>query len=268
MILPKKNKLITAWFGGMSHRKLKKSFHRMSLTARSETPRFEPGVPAIVIANHPSWWDALLAGELSARVFRREYFGLFDEEQLRRYGIFRLLGGYSIEASPGGGQPGASEMKRFLRFSAELLEGRDRLLWVFGQGDLVSAETPIRLHRGFASVAHQLSRVHLLKLNLTYDHWYESKPEIVVDILPLETITVSQAATGPGARESAEDLTRRVEGELEAARVYTREIVRGRDLGRLRVLWESPAGANPFYDAYRAVKAALSGRKFQKSHAA
>lgn len=263
MILPKKSKLITAWFARMSHGKLKKSFHRMSLTARSEVPRFKPGVPAIVVATHPSWWDALLVGELSEKIFKREYFGMFDEEQLRRYGIFRLLGGYSTETPPGADRPGASEMKQFLRYSAQLLDGRDRLLWVFAQGDLVSAEEPVRLRRGFATVAHQLERAHILKLNITYDYWMESKPEIVVDILPLETL----ARSGSSPRETAEAFALRVEAELEAGRLYTREIVRRRDLSRLKVLWESPAGANPFYDLYRAAKAAITGQKFKKSHA-
>lgn len=264
MIPPKKSKLITAWFGWLSHGKLKKSFHRMSLTTRSELPRFEAGVPAIVIANHPSWWDALLVGELSIRLFRREYFGMFDEEQLKKYGIFRLLGGYSAEKTPGSAHPSTSEMKQFLRFSAELLEGKERLLWVFGQGDLVSAEEPIRLRRGFAAVAKQLRKVQLLKLNISYDTWYESKPEIIVDILPLETLSLSGSAD---AAETAEQLTQRIEADLESGRVYVRDIVRRRDASRLKVLWEAPAGANPIYDLYRTVKGQITGKKFQKSHA-
>jgi 1-acyl-sn-glycerol-3-phosphate acyltransferase len=266
MILPRKNKLITAWFTGLSHGKLKKSFHRMSLTTRSEVPRFEPGVPTIVVANHPSWWDALLVGELSAKVFRREYFGMFDEEQLKAYGIFRLLGGYAIEKAPGSAQPSTSEMKQFLRFTRELLQGRERLWWIFGQGDLVSPEEPVRLRRGFAAVAQQLDRVQILKLSISYDFWSESKPEIVVDILPLETLTGS--ASDAAGQESADGLTRRIEQELESGRQYVRDIVRRRDAGKLKALWESPAGANPVYDLYRAAKAALSGRKFKKSHAA
>jgi 1-acyl-sn-glycerol-3-phosphate acyltransferase len=265
MILPKKSKLVTVWFAGLSHRKLKKSFHRLSLTTRSETPRFEAGVPAIVVANHPSWWDALLVGELSFRMFRREYFGMFDAEQLRAYGIFRLLGGYALENAAGSAHPSTSEMKQFLRFTRELLQGRERLWWIFGQGDLISPEEPVRLHRGFAAVAKQLDRVQVLKLNISYDFWLESKPEIVVDILPLETLTGS-AADAVG-QESAEELALRIERELEAGRQYVRDIVRRRDASKLMSVWESPAGANPFYDLYRAAKAALSGRKFTKSHA-
>lgn len=259
MIPHKKNKFVNAWFADLARKKFKKNFHRMSLTARSEVPRFEPKVPAIVIANHPSWWDALLVCDLSGSLFKREFLGVFDEEQLRRYGIFRLLGGFAVEKKNGTLE--ASEMRSFLRYTREELEGRDRMLWVFAQGDLVSAEDPVRLKRGFAAVASQLERAHLLKMNISYDYWLESKPEVVVDILPLETLS------GLNGHDAIEDLTARIERELEEGRLYVRDIVRRRDASRLRPLWEKPAGANPFYDAYRLVKSLLTGKKFHKSHA-
>ena len=101
MIPHQKNSLVNAWFSRLSRSKFQKNFHRISLTTRSEIPRFEPKVPAIVVANHPSWWDALLVCDLSRTLFRREFFGVFDEEQLRRYGIFRLLGGFAVEKKDG-----------------------------------------------------------------------------------------------------------------------------------------------------------------------
>lgn len=259
MIPHQKNKFINAWFARLAQRKFKKSFHRMSLTTRSEVPRFESGVPTLVIANHPSWWDALLVCDLSGSLLKREFFGVFDEEQLRRYGIFRLLGGFAVEKKNGTLE--SAEMRNFLRYTRELLEGRDRMLWVFAQGDIVSTEEPIRLKRGFAAVASQLERVQLLKMNISYDFWLESKPEAVIDILPLETLN------GLSGHHAIEELTARVEREMEAGRLYVRDLVRRHDRTRLRLLWEKPAGANPFYDGYRFVKALLTGKKFHKSHA-
>ncbi len=265
MIPHKKSKLFTAWFAGLSRGKFKKNFHRLSLTTRSEVPRFESKVPTIVVANHPSWWDALLVVDLSRTLLKREFIGIFDEEQLKRYAIFKLVGGYAVEktGASGGGENGGvspAEMRRFLRYTSKELEGRDRLLWVFAQGDLVSTEEPIRLKRGFAAVAGQLERAQILKLNISYDYWFESKPEVVLDILPLETVN------GLSGHEAIEGLTARVESELEAGRLYVRDIIRRRDASRLRPFWQSPAGTNPFYDGYRWLKSKYYGKKFDKSH--
>jgi hypothetical protein len=265
MIPHKKNKLFTAWFAGLARGKFRKNFHRLSLTTRSEVPRFESRVPTIVIANHPSWWDALLVCDLSRYLLKREFIGIFDEEQLKRYAIFKLVGGYAVEKSiKAPGSPAAvspAEMRRFLNYTRENLEGRDRMLWIFAQGDLVCTEEPIRLKRGFAAVAGQLERVQILKMNISYDYWYESKPEVVIDLLPLETLN------GLNGHTAIEDLTLRVEQELEAGRLYVRDIVRRRDASRLKAVWEKPAGTNPFYDGYRWFKSMYYGKKFDKSHA-
>ncbi len=262
MIPHQKNRLVSRWFAGLAAGKFKKNFHRMSLTARSERPRFEPGVPAIVIANHPNWWDALMVSYLSHSVFRRDYIGLFDPEQLERYGIFKLLGGLALDLNgkPEGSAAYLAETVQFLRYAENELAGRERLFWIFAQGDLSSPERPIELKRGFASIAARLDRVQLLKLTWSYDFWSESKPEIVVDILPLETLS------GLKGKPAMEAVTQRVEQELEASRIFVRDIVRERRTDRLQTLWENPAGANPVYDAYRRFKAFATGKKFSASH--
>lgn len=262
MIPHKKNQLVSRWFASLVAGKFKKTFCRMSLTARSERPRFEPGVPTIVIANHPSWWDALMVGYLSCYVFRREYIGLFDAEQLERYGIFRLLGGFALDlkGKAEGSAAYVSETVNFLRYAEAELAGRDRLFWIFAQGDLVSTERAVEIQRGFAAIAARLNRVQILKMTWSYDFWCESRPEVVVDILPLETLS------GLKGKPAAEELTQRVERELEASRLFVRDIVRERRVDRLQVLWEKSAGANPVYDAYRTVKALCSGKKFDKRH--
>lgn len=262
MIPHKKNKFISRWFAGLARGKFKKNFFRMSLTARSERPNFEPRVPTIVIANHPNWWDALMVSYLSGYVFKREYIGLFDAEQLERYGIFRQLGGFAMDfrGKADGSSAHLSEMAQFFRYVEQELTGRDRLFWIFAQGDLVSAERAIDVKRGFAAIAARFDRVQILKLTWSYDFWFESKPEIVIDILPLETLT------GLKGKPAVDAFAARAGQELEASRLFVRDIVRDRRADRLQVLWENPAGANPFYDLYRAAKAAVTGKKFSKKH--
>jgi 1-acyl-sn-glycerol-3-phosphate acyltransferase len=235
-----------------------KNFRRLSLTAGSEWPLFEPDVPAVVIANHSSWWDPLLGFYLSAFWFKRETYGVMAEEQLRRYGIFRYLGVYSVDRE---GPMG--EGRDFLLYSQKLLEGRPRLLWIYPQGELTSAERlPLEFKDGFARVLARLPKAHLLKLVASYDFWIERSPEIVLDIAPLETLEPKRG------RAFVDETLRRAEAGMTGRLAEVRRIVRERDASGLRPLFRREQGTHPVYDLWRNLRARARGRSFAKHHGA
>lgn len=255
MLEHKKNRLISAWFQRHAKVLLQKNFRKISFTKQTVLPAFEPGVPVIALSNHSSWWDAMLVLYLTRYVFKKPCYGVMAEEELRRYGIFRLVGLYGIER----GSP--RDAKLFLDYSEKLLQGTGNMVWLFPQGDIVSPDAHEMVFKsGFAHIVSRLKRAHILKMSACYDFWNESKPEITMDILPLETVEGVQKASVIDA------MTRRVAREMSERLATVRTIVRERKFDELNPLYVHDAGTHPVYDAYRAAKAALTGQKFRKAH--
>jgi len=251
----KRNPVVCAWFGSHARSKLRGQFGKISLTKNSQLPKFEPGVPILALCNHASWWDAMLAMYLSRYVLKKKYYGVMAEEELRRYGIFRLVGVYSVARGS------AREAKTFLEYTERLLKNQSAILWLYPQGDIISAEqTDLVFKSGFVHVASRLGRVHLLKMTASYDFWNESKPELVIDLLPLETVSGLHGAS------ALAELRARVASEMSLSLERLRRIVRNRRSDELTPLLTAEAGTHPVYDAYRRVKAALTGSSFRKTH--
>ena len=256
MITHCKNNLVSTLLAHHARAMLQKNFRKISFTVSGAEPCFEPNVPVLAIANHAGWWDPMLAMHLSNHVFRKETYGVMAEEELRRYGIFRMVGVYSVDRSS------PMETRRFLEYTRKLMAGTGRLLWIYPQGDIVSAEVlPLQFKGGFAHIARLLGRVHILKIVSSYDFWLESKPEIVIDILPLETLEAGSA--GP-----AEQLTERIAAEMSEHMAAVRAIVRTRDASALRTVFVADRGTHPVYDMYRRFKAAFRNEDFAKRHGA
>lgn len=257
MITHQKNPHITKWFTWIAKRSMAKSFRRISVTKASPEPKFVEGVPVIGVMNHSSWWDALTATYLAVDVFKRDGYGIFAAEQLRRYGIFRKVGGFGID------RESPAEWKEFLRYCEKLLEGTSRLLWIYPQGEIMSNDVlPLQFKKGFASVAARLTRVQLMKVTVSYDFWLDSKPEIVMDFLPVEMVTPSRSAT------FADELSERVSAEMTSRLMTLKEIVKKRDHSQLCTIISAEAGAHPMYDFYRRIQARIKGEKFNASHSA
>ncbi len=257
MITHSRNPLITHWFSAYAKGKLKQNFSNISLTKTSCLPKFEDNVPVIVISNHSSWWDAMLAMYLGWYVFKREYYGVFAAEQLKRYGIFRKVGCFGID------RESSQDTRNFLRYTQTLLNEQSRLLWIYPQGDLISAEAlPLKFKKGYVNMLSRLKRVHLLKMAVSYDFWLESKPEIVIDIMPLEYIEPQPSAL------VANELNERIQLELTERLIVVRDIVIARDKSQLNPILTAQHGTNLAYDGYRYIKSKLAGEEFHMSHEA
>jgi hypothetical protein len=255
VITHRRNALVSSWFSHMAKGQLKKNFRKCSLTPDSVIPAFEPGVPVVGILNHSSWWDAMLVLYLSHFILKKkESYGLFDEEQLKRYGIFRLVGCFSINRTSG------IETRKFIRYTRDLLVSTERLFWIFPQGELVSNERPVELKSGFAQLVSFLPKVQLLKVAVSYDFWIESKPEMVIDIAPIETLVPLRT------RVYVNELSSRIRLQMQNQMTSLRQIVKNRDSSGLKPLFVREHGAHPMYDIYRSLKASLNGKAFRKSH--
>ena len=255
MIKQRRNRWFAAWFCHHARQKLKANFRKCSLTPDSQLPVFEDQVPVVVICNHSSWWDPLLALFLSQYIFNRPLYGVMAEEQLRRYGIFRYVGIYSVDRESN------QEGRAFLRYTRDLITGKNCLLWIYPQGELLSNGHPsLEFKKGFVQIMTHLPKVHLLKIVVSYDFWIESKPEIVIDLLPLETLMPRKGS------EFVTRLTERVQSEMTERLSEVKRIVRTQDGTPLKPLFLNDGGTHAVYDFYRRLKAFTLRQSFSKRH--
>lgn len=253
MITHKKNSVISFLFSKLAERQIRKQFRRVSLTKRSVIPELSQNVPTIVILNHSSWWDAMVCLYLSRVLFKREDYGVFAEEQLKRYGIFRYIGCFSVNRTS------TKDFKHFLKYTIELLDQKSRMLWIFPQGELVSNDLrPFDFKKGFAVIASKLQRVQILKLAISYDFWIDSRPEVVIDVISSETFSGSEIDPETYAAECG--------FEVGTSVAYLKELVIHRKYDALNPLFETNHGTNPIYDAWRRVASLCRREKFISTH--
>lgn len=211
--------------------------------------------PFVVYANHPSWFDPIVALFLARALYPdTRPFGPIDAEALKAYGIFERLGFYPVEA---GTPRGAAQ---FLRTSAGLLACGDVSLWMTPQGQFVDARVrPVVLKPGLARLVRRAPDALYVPLALEYPFWDESKPEAL-------------AAFGPAI--SGEALSGKTPDAIEAALAEALETVMSRlgdaaqtrDAAQFETLLAGGAGVGGPYDVWRRILARLRGERFDATH--
>ena len=88
----------------------------------------------LVIANHTSWWDGFWIHELVTRVFKRKFFFMMLEDQLRKSRFLKYFGGFSIKKN-------SRSIIESLTYSAQLLQNPANAVLIFPQGRLESLYT-------------------------------------------------------------------------------------------------------------------------------
>jgi 1-acyl-sn-glycerol-3-phosphate acyltransferase len=158
-------------FDGYFRSQLARHFATTRLASLSDAGRWDRSIPTLLIANHTSWWDGLLAF-VTGRELGLTAHMLMEASSLRRYRAFSLAGAVPIRR---GALRGAYE---------DLMAARACLrpgggLWIFPQGARRPAgERPTRLERGAAelALAHG-GPVRVCPVAFRYAHLSEQLPE-------------------------------------------------------------------------------------------
>jgi 1-acyl-sn-glycerol-3-phosphate acyltransferase len=157
---------------------LARDFHAVRLS-RNGRPGPVPEGPLIIVLNHPSWWDPLIALVLTELFPDRAHYAPMDADALGRYRIFERLGVFGIEAKT---MQGARE---FLRTSRSILARPRTALWITSQGRFADArERPPGIQPGVAHIAHRLEKAVILPLALEYPFWDDRRPEALARFGP------------------------------------------------------------------------------------
>ena len=243
-------------FGRYARFYLRRSFHAIRLSHAGQLP-LEPGTPAVIFLNHPSWWDPLVAIFLAQHLLPdRRHYGPIDAKALTRYRFFQHLGFFGV--APGTRQGAAT----FLRVSQAILHQPHRVLWVTPEGRFSDPrQRPVQLQPGLGALARRVDGVVFVPLAIEYVFWEERFPEILLrfgDALP---------ASSTRAWES-DAYTEQFAHSLEATQEALANEACRRNPADFETLLSGRVGVGMMYDAWRALRAYWrgEGKTFRRAH--
>jgi 1-acyl-sn-glycerol-3-phosphate acyltransferase len=212
--------------------------------------------PAVVVLNHPSWWDPLVCFVLSELFPRRTHWAPIEAAGLRQYGFLARVGMFGVEA---GTARGAAT---FVRTARAVLAAPSAMLWLTAQGRFADVrERPARLRSGVGHLAAGLDRGVILPLALEYPFWDQRTAEALARFG--EPIDVAEHPV-----RSAREWTGAVAAALEQTQDALAAEAGRRDPSLFQLLVRGRAGVGGVYDGWRRLAAWLRGRRFRADHGA
>jgi 1-acyl-sn-glycerol-3-phosphate acyltransferase len=252
MIPSRRSESVMRFFDVYVRRYVGRRFDRVRLWGTPQALDVPAGLPLLFVMSHAAWWDVLIGYYLARHVIRRESYAPMDEAQLRRYRILTRLGIYSVDRSSMAG------LRAFLRYTTTLLSG-DRCVWVTPQGEIVSNwKRPVRFQAGVGHLVRSAPEIAVVPVAVHYEFLEEARPEIFIRFGP--------ARRFQAGRESAAEITTRLERDLEETLDRTLNDVTERSLDGYAVLLEGATSTSLVYDTVRSIRAWLTGRQDPARH--
>ena len=110
----------------------------MKLAFKEVVIEGDPGTSnraVVLIGNHISWWDGFFALYLNLQVFKKEYYVMMLETELRKHRFMRQGGAFSID-------PGSRSIVNTFAYTHQLLAEPQNLVTIFPQGKIHSQYDP------------------------------------------------------------------------------------------------------------------------------
>lgn len=199
MVPARKNDWFAAAFTRHAASRLRKSFGAVLIRGHVEARALSKQAPIVIVSNHVSWWDALVALVIANQVLGADGFALMDQANLERLPFFGLAGAVGVDRSS------ALDGARVVRHAASLLDRPTRLVWVFAQGmERASTVVPLGFERGAAAIAKLSPAARVVPVALRYEPGPMASPMLLVDIgAPLDGDASAELAAATRAQESA-----------------------------------------------------------------
>ncbi len=160
---------------------LRRAFHAIWWRG-SAIFRSEPLRPLLIYANHPGWWDPLLAFFVVRRTGRDGYM-MGEERTLRTFRFFRWMGGFSVDRS------NARDVAQSIRYAAERLTSPATALWIFPQGEIVPPDKrPVAFFPGIAHILRRTPVCVAVPAAIRYEFADQPRPEAFLDFGPGEVM--------------------------------------------------------------------------------
>jgi 1-acyl-sn-glycerol-3-phosphate acyltransferase len=162
----------------------KRRFSTMRVAGLENLEKKKNEIPLIIYANHSSWWDGLVAFEIS-KLAKLDSYIMMEEKQLEKLFLFRRLGAFSVV------RENAREAFESVEYAAKLLnENQERTLWIFPQGEILPNDLrPIKFYNGLGHIIKKTKNCSVCALAMRYEFRGEFKPEIFVRIASISLIS-------------------------------------------------------------------------------
>lgn len=174
MIPPQPNR----WLIGVVSLYVRWIFRRAFFTLQflNTPPHLAAGQPALLLANHTSWWDGFFAYLITRSAFPGEFSVLMREDELRKRRLFQKLGAFGVNPD----SPASN--RSLLRFLSETLgqKQRSHRIWIFPQGE-ITPDTfhPFHLKEGLSRLSCAAD-TPLLPLYIRVEYLNRRKPTVFV----------------------------------------------------------------------------------------
>ena len=242
-------------FAWLTRRMLGKSFRALHITPEGnrhlQAAAAHAG-PVLLIANHTSWWDPMLALHLAERpLAHRPLCAPIEMQQYQRFGILRKIGLFGIDRD----HPDAlASMVEHVR--QRIATERNTLVCITPQGTFADVRTPVRLRPGAAALAMALPEARVLAVALEYGFWLDKRPEVFMHVTPCDASGSTDAVP-----LSTPQWHRRLTRQLQAAMGQLAPLVIDRDPAAFEHLPGDAAAndgtaVNPWYDAWLRLRGA------------
>jgi 1-acyl-sn-glycerol-3-phosphate acyltransferase len=179
-------------FAWLADRKLRAAFDSAHVRGLETLADASDERPTIVVANHSSWWDGMVAIWLHHHLGRGDAYALMNAGHLSQNLFFTRIGAVGIDLDD------PRDGARFLRWAKQTLAGRSTTLWVFPQGrELPGNPRPFHFQGGAAALARILPEARVLPVALDYLFVGSERPRLFVNVgdpLPHSTQTRIGAA--------------------------------------------------------------------------
>lgn len=209
--------------------------------------------PLVVFANHPGWWDPLMAVLLRRYVFsNHRLFAPMDAEALRAYPVLRRLGFYGIALDELEGA------KEFLCTTRTLMDDANASVWVTPQGEFTDVRASTKIEPGLPHLLSKLDHGTAVSLAIEYTHWHERDPEALLRMGPPIDLATTHLTKG--------GWTRRLSAEMSENQFRLTLLSLARDPSPFADLVKGTPGVAGLYDGMRQVRSLVTGQRLDPSH--
>jgi len=132
-------------------------------------------LPILLISNHISWWDGFWIVYLNRKIFKRRFYFMMLEEQLRKFWFFNYAGGFSVKK-------GSRSIVESVKYSSELLSNSQNLVFMFPQGEIQSMhKQTFAFEKGVEKILRNMqNKLHIIfQVNLI-DYFSNAKPGLFI----------------------------------------------------------------------------------------
>ena len=135
----------------------------------------EKGLPLLFIANHVSWWDGFWVHYLNLKLFKRKFYFMMLEEQLKKYPFFIKSGGYSVKK-------GNRSILESIQYTSEILKESGNAVMLFPQGIIQSVyESSFEFEKGIEKVLEAVENpIQIIFIVNMIDYFSYPKPGLYI----------------------------------------------------------------------------------------